>query len=431
MNLEDLILVSVDDHVVEPADLFVGRMPKRFADDAPRVIHNDDGTDVWVYQGVTVPYLGLNAVAGRPPEEYHMEPSSYDEFRPGCYDVHERIKDMSANGVLGSLNFPSFPRFCGQLFTEAATEDRELALAVIQAYNDWHIEGWCGAYPDRFIPMAIMPLWDPELMATEIHRVADLGCHAVAFSMNPYRLGLPSLHSDHWDPFWRACEAREIVVCMHIGSGSFEVVTSPDAPFDVRITCSGINIYPTAADLVWSPIFRKFDGLKVALSEGGIGWIPYFLERADYTYKHHRGWTGQDLGDKLPSDVFKEHVIPCFIDDQFGAQHLEWMNPDMVTWECDYPHSDTTWPQSPETLAESIRGLSDDLVANITHRNAMRLFHFDPFAIRASERCTVGALRAEVAGHDISVVSRGVRERRTTSVGAVLDAVEAMSGRHS
>ena len=163
MKLEDMIFVSVDDHVVEPPDMFEGRLPSKYADAAPRVEKNDMGDDVWVFNGAHIPNIGLNAVAGRPKEEYGINPTSFDEMRQGCWDVHERVKDMSAGGVLGSMCFPSFPAFSGRLFANA--EDKDLALAVTQAYNDWNIEGWCGAYPDRLIPMALPVLWDPELCA--------------------------------------------------------------------------------------------------------------------------------------------------------------------------------------------------------------------------------------------------------------------------
>jgi predicted TIM-barrel fold metal-dependent hydrolase len=411
MRVDDLILISVDDHVVEPPDLFLGRLPKRFEDSAPRVIRNDDGTDAWLYDDKKIANLALNAVVGRPPAEYGIEPTSFDDLRPGCYDVHERVKDMSANGVLAGMNFPSFPRYCGQIFANSAATDPELALAVLQAYNDWHIEGWCGEYPDRLIPLCLPPIWDPELMAAEVRRVVRKGCHAITFSMNPYRLGLPSLHSDHWDPFWAACDESDVVVCMHIGSGSYEMVTSPDAPIDVKFACTAVSIYPTAADLVWSPIFQKFGNLKIALSEGGIGWVPYFLERIDYVHEHHGAWTGQQLRRK-PSEVFLERIVTCFIDDAAGVANLASMNPEMVTWECDYPHSDSTWPTSPERLNKSLGALPDGDVKNISHLNVMRTFSFDPFATRDPDRCTVSALRSEVTGHDTSTLSRAKSKKR-------------------
>src|SRR4029077_14897005 len=142
-----------------------GRLPKKYVDVAPKLIRRSDGTQAWLYEGLELPNVGLNDVAGRPLEEYGMEPTSFEELRPCTWDVHERVKDMSANGVLGSLNFPSFPRFAGQVFGESVGKDAEQGTARVGAYNDWHIDGWWGAYPDRFIPLAIPILWDADLLA--------------------------------------------------------------------------------------------------------------------------------------------------------------------------------------------------------------------------------------------------------------------------
>jgi predicted TIM-barrel fold metal-dependent hydrolase len=407
MRLEDLILVSVDDHVVEPPDLFEHHLPARYRDAAPRVVHKPDGTDVWVYEGEEIPNVGLNAVAGRPKEEYGVEPTSFEELRPGCYDIHERIRDMNANGVLGSMCFPSFTGFAGKIFANAS--DKRVAHALVMAYNDWHIDEWCGTYPGRFIPMVLPPIWDPQLMADEVRRVARKGCHSFTFSENPEKTGLPSLHNDHWDPFWAACADEGTVVCLHIGSSSQLVITSVEAPIDVMITLQPMNIVQAAADLLWSPVLRKYPTLKFALSEGGIGWVPYFLDRVDRTYDMHRAWTHQDFGGKLPSEVFREHVIVCFIDDPVGVQLYDRIGLDTITWECDYPHSDSTWPRSPERLMSYAAEQPDAVINQMTHENAMRAFRFDPFTHRPKGRCTVGALRAEAKDVDTSERSRGVR----------------------
>jgi predicted TIM-barrel fold metal-dependent hydrolase len=414
--LDDLILISVDDHAVEPPDMFERHLPARWRDVAPRVVRREDGSDVWLYEGREIPNIGLNAVAGRPPEEYGMEPTSFDELRPGCYDIHQRVRDMDANGVLGSLCFPSFPNLCGQLFARSA--DKEAALAILQAYNDWHIDDWCGTYAGRFIPLALPPIWDPALMAAEVRRVAAKGCHAVSFSENPEKLKLPSLHNPHWDPFWAACVDEGTIVCLHIGSSSSLVVTSVEAPIDVLITLQPINIVQAAADLMWSPVLRKFPALKVALSEGGIGWIPYFLDRLDWIYTRHHRWTGQDFGGALPSQVFRERIVTCFIDDPSGVTMLDRVGVDTVCWEADYPHSDSTWPTSPEMLGKSLEaagptGPSPEVIAKITHQNAMRHFRFDPFAVRPKEASTVGALRAAAA--DVDVTPRSSAARRATA----------------
>jgi hypothetical protein len=200
---------------------------------------------------------------------------------------------------------------------------------------------------------------------------------------------------------------------MHLGSSSQILMTSVEAPIDVMISLQPINMVQAAADLVWSPILRKYKDLRFALSEGGIGWIPYALERIDYVYEHHRKWTGQDFGDQLPSQVFKDRIITCFIDDAFGVQNRQYMNVDNITWECDYPHSDSTWPQSPEALMKALDDVPDEDIDKMTHLNAMKHFQFDPFSVRPREKCTVGALRAEAADVDTALVSRA---RGQTSV---------------
>jgi predicted TIM-barrel fold metal-dependent hydrolase len=426
MNVEDLILVSVDDHVVEPPGMFDGHLPDKYKDLAPKAITTEAGDDVWSYEGQELPNIGLNAVAGRPPAEYGIDPTSFADMREGCYDIEARIADMNANGVLGSMCFPSFPQFCGQLF--ARTEDKDVALAMVRAYNDWHIDEWCGYEPGRFIPLAIPAVWDPQVMADEVRRVAAKGCHAVTFSENPERLGWPSFHSDHWDPFWAACSDTGTVVCLHIGSSSQMIMTAADAPINVMITLQPINLVQAASDLLWSRVFHKFPDVRFALSEGGIGWIPYFLERADYVYQHHREWTGTDFGDQLPSQTFLEKSIFCFIDDAFGLESRHHIGVDRICWECDYPHSDSTWPTSPELLSKSLHGIPDAEVNQMTHENAMRFFQFDPFAHRPREQATVGALRAEAAGVDTSLRGSG-KAPRDPSEGpiTILDIVNAAS----
>jgi predicted TIM-barrel fold metal-dependent hydrolase len=253
--------------------------------------------------------------------------------------------------------------------------------------------------------MALPVLWDPELCADEIHRVAAKGCHAITFTENPAELGLPSFHDAHWDPMWRALVDDDVVLNVHLGSSGKLAITAPDAPMDVMITLQPMNICMAAADLVWSSVFKEFPSLHVALSEGGTGWIPYFLDRLDRTYDMHHLWTGQDFGDRMPSDVFREHILTCFIADPVGLSLRHEIGIDNMCWEQDYPHSDSSWPTAPEELVEMAAryDVPRDELDKITHENAMRWYHFDPFAHRPREQCTVSALRASVAGHDVSI----------------------------
>ena len=306
----------------------------------------------------------------------------------------------------------------------AAADDKDLALAVLRAYNDWHIDEWCGSHPGRFIPMGLVPLWDPQIAAAEVQRIAAKGVHSITFTENPATLGYPSFHDAHWDPLWAACTDHDVVLSIHLGSSGKLVITAPDAPVDVMITLQPMNICQAAADLLWSRIPKHYPNLKIALSEGGTGWIPYFLDRLDRTYDMHHLWTGQDFGDLKPSDVFRRHFLTCFISDPVGIQLRHMIGIDNIAWECDYPHSDSSWPYAPEELAGVTNGVPDDDLAKITHENAMNWYSFDPFARRSKADSTVGALRAEAGNHDIEIrpFDKG---RFTKQLGADLGALQA------
>jgi predicted TIM-barrel fold metal-dependent hydrolase len=287
-------------------------------------------------------------------------------------------------------------------------------LATIRAYNDWHIDEWCGTDPTRFIPLGHMPMWDPKLAAEEVRRIQKKGCQAITLPPNPTRHGMPSFHNvDHWGPLWEVCDELGVVTCLHIGDAT-GAVTSPDAPVDVFITNMPVTLYSTASDLLFSPVLRKKKHNKFALTEGGAGWAPHFLERADYVYKHHHAWTNQNFGGKLPSEVFLEHVQLCFIDDRTAIEARAGII-DNLTYECDYPHSDTTFPTSPEIFWDSVKGrpgagepaVSEADIHKITHENACRFYHFDPFSRMPKDQCTAAALRAKAKHVNLDYLDTG------------------------
>ena len=427
MNKEDMILISVDDHIVEPPDMFKNHLAKKYIDEAPRLVHNPDGSDTWQFRDIVIPNVALNAVAGRPKEEYGLEPQGLDEIRPGCYNVDERVKDMNAGGILGSICFPSFPGFAGRLFV---TDDPDFSLALLQAYNDWHIDEWCGAYPARFIPMALPVIWDAEKCAEEVRRVAKKGVHALTFTENPAAMGYPSFHNEYWNPLWKALCDTNTVMNVHIGSSGRLAITAPDAPMDVMITLQPMNIVQAAADLLWSKPIKEYPDLKIGLSEGGTGWIPYFLERADRTFEMHATWTHQDFGGKLPSEVFREHFLTCFISDHVGVKLRNEVGIDNIAWEADYPHSDSMWPGAPEQLHDVLteHNVPDDDINKMTYENAMRWYSFDPFSHITREQATVGALRKAAEGHDVSIRALSQHKKAGTSFADFAASAKELTG---
>jgi len=404
MEMNDMILVSVDDHVCEPADMFDRHMPRKFKDRAPRVVKTEHG-QAWVIEDKKVTGLGLNAVVGRPKTEYGYEPMSFEHLRKGCFDIHARIDDMNANGVLGSLNFAQFPGFSGVRFMRQ--EDKALALATIQAYNDWHMHEWAGPYPDRIIPLALLPLWDIKLTLAELDRMVKLGVHAISFTDNPALIGLPSLHDPYWEPLWSACEEANVVICAHIGTGASADHASDLSPISAWITSMPISIANSAADWLFASFWKDHPKLKIALSEGSIGWVPYFLERAECTVRQHGQWTNLNLGGLSPTEIFRRHFITCFIEDDFGLKNRHEIGIDNITWECDYPHSDTQWPHAPEMLWEAVKQLPKEEIDKITHLNANRDFSFSPFeGMGGRQNCTVGALRQLAREKGVDVEER-------------------------
>jgi predicted TIM-barrel fold metal-dependent hydrolase len=366
-------IVSVDDHVVEPPHMFEGRLPSRLQDRAPHVIEEEDGQQVWLFEHIRESHTGLNAVAGRPIEECGMEPTRFDAMRPGAWQPEARIHDMDINGIYASLNFPSaLSGFAGQRFQLGI--DPDLAKATVRAWNTWMLEEWVGFRPDRFIPCQLPLLLDPQEAAEEIRRNAERGFTAVTFTEGPEKLGLPSLHSGHWEPFITACEETGTVVCLHVGSSSTVPDTSPEAPPDtIGVLFFGYAMF-YAVDWLYSMIPVRHPDLRICLSEGGIGWVAGLIDRLDHILRYHQlygTWTGIDL---TPAEVLRRNFKFCAIDDPSAFYQTDRIGAENLMVESDYPHLDSTWPDTQPLLAEHLSHLPEEAVRKITWENASRLF---------------------------------------------------------
>ncbi|MGA8372895.1 MAG: amidohydrolase family protein [Acidimicrobiales bacterium] len=397
-------IISVDDHVIEPADLWSSRLPSRYQDRGPRIVRqrmsqdqatggvsswklDDDGdwADVWYYDDVVAPLTVNFAAVGF--DELGFKVATYDQYQPGAWKQKERLEAMDANHVDAALCFPNtLPRFCGQTFSER--KDKELALLCIRAYNDWMIDDWsAGAGRGRLLPLTIVPLWDADLAAAEVHRCAGKGSFAVAFAENPHPLGFPSIHDKggFWNPFFQACQYTGTVVCMHIGSSSKMPSTAPDAPFIISSTLTFQNAMGSVLDYIFSGTLARFPSLTIAYSEGQVGWMPYIFERADKLWEER---SDNSFGTWLPdppSSYIPGRVYGCIFDDATGLANRDRIGMDQICFETDYPHADSTFPNSKEVLTAicAEAEMSDDEVYKLARGNAIRAFGLERFGISA------------------------------------------------
>jgi predicted TIM-barrel fold metal-dependent hydrolase len=363
-------VISVDDHLVEPPDMFDGRVPAAFADRAPRVVEDASGRQAWEFDGQRFTQVGMNAVAGRRREQWSLEPTRFEDMRRGCFDIDARIVDMDLGGIWASVNFPSqITGFCGRVYSQCS--DPALGLAVTRAWNDWLFEAWYSPYPERIVPMGITWLVDPVVGADEIRRNAARGFTSVTLPERPHRIGLPSLFTGYWDPIIEACVETDSVISLHVGSTGMADM-APEAPaLQLGATLFGQLSLTACAEWLWSGYAAKHPTLKIAMSEGGIGWVAMLLDRLDNVVDR----SGYGLGWSVrPADVLRRNFWFCTLDDPSTIGTYERIGVDHIMAEVDYPHGDSTWPHTQQVIADAWGHLPVDVVRKFTHQNAAALY---------------------------------------------------------
>jgi predicted TIM-barrel fold metal-dependent hydrolase len=418
-------VISVDDDIIEPDHIWTDRMPAKFKDEAPRVVVSKSGTEAWLFGGKRRSVFGMTVAAGKGTDEFSADPLPYSEMRESCFDSKARLRDMDRDNTLATGTFPSFPGLCGQTFSEHP--DREVALASIQAYNDFVLEEWCGADKGRFIAMIIVPLWDPLLAVEEAKRCKLKGAHAICFPERPASIGdgaggrLPSLHdvNGYWEPLFRFAAEANMPLTIHIGASGDIDTTSPDAPIHVVSTIIRfISPQKVALDWLYSGWFLRIPNLKVCLSEGGVGWIPPLLDMCDYHWEVSYGWVKkagaiqfnadfnidqiagpatdrtfvplsldeQMSRDIKPSELFRRNMFGCFLQDSFGERTVKAVGADNIMLESDFPHSDSKWPNTVRFAKDSLRNCTDEEKYKVFRGTAMRVFDFEPASIEHAEQ---------------------------------------------
>ena len=313
MNVDDLILVSIDDHVVEPPDMFLRHVPAKYRDEAPTVVTDDNGVDQWMYQGKPQGVSGTQRSGVVAARGVGRDPAGFAEMRPGVYDVHERVRDMNRNGILASMCFPTFAGFSARHLNQHR-EQVTLVRVGLQRLAHRRM-GRLLSRTDSSRSRCCPP-GTPRRCATR-----SAGWRPRGAARSPCRncrtsRDCPSYHDDeYWGPVFRTLCEENVVMCLHIGTGFGAISMAPDAPIDNLIILATQVSAMCAQDLLWGPAMRKYPDLKFAFSEGGIGWIPFYLDRCDRHYTNQK-WLRRDFGDKLPSDVFRDHSLACYVTDK-------------------------------------------------------------------------------------------------------------------
>lgn len=372
-------VISTDDHIIEPPGIFDGRLPKDLADRTPRLVETDESA-AWKIPGIDrdIQMSGLSTAAGQKVEEFSPKSKTFGQMRPGCYDPRERVKDMDIDGVDAQVTFPTLPGLAGGTFIEI--EDKPYAAALIRAYNDWLADEWQAADPDRIIAAGILPLWDPQATAAEIRRLKERGIRCISLPSHPGTIpGIRPFPDESWAPVWDAMSDTGLPAEVHIVSGKLDVSFLQDAagsPAEVFVCMAPSSNMQVVATLLFSGILRKWPKLKFISAESGIGWLPYFIERCDYTHRKHQFWTGTRI-DVMPSDLFRQSIFVNFISDRAGIELRNMIGIGNIMLGTDYPHTDSSWPDTQRIIKEQMGDIPDAERHAICAGNAVKVFGLD------------------------------------------------------
>lgn len=369
-------VISTDDHVVEPRDLWQSRVPERLRERAPKTVIEDDGTEVWYMDNRRVRPVGYSAVAD---DKHAPRPKTFEEMRPGIYLPADRLKDMALDGVDAEVLYPGVAGLGGQgvLFIQ----DPEVRLASVRAYNDWLAGDFCAVSPGQLIPNCLVPMWDIDLAVAEARRAVGIGHKGIVFSGAPDGFGLPALPDPHWDPLWAAAQDLDVPIALHIGGGTptganLVLNTAPWARSGFASAFVISNNIAIMTNLMLSDIFFKFPRVKFVSVESGMGWVPYLLELLDHQWEEE-GLRETTPYKEPPSAVFRRHIYVNFWYEKVGLHARHYVGMDNIMWEADYPHPTGIFPASQRYITDCLGDLPSDEREKILWRNAAALYHLN------------------------------------------------------
>jgi len=269
---------------------------------------------------------------------------------------------------------------------------------VFKAYNDWIVDEFCAVNPERLIPLALIPPWDIELAKAESIRCAKKGHKGLVHGMAPDIFGYPGSWEHYWNPFWATAQDLDVPVVFHqisatmdraifqkgagvlggVGQmhGSHRGAKIPGSMRAANIVAHVSSLINPLAELLMGGVLERFPKMRVVLAEGGVSWLPYVLNQADYVGERQKYTDGSWELKMLPSDYWKRQCASGFWSDLISPNLLEDVGEHTVMWEGDYPHGILTWPDSKTIIEKSMRRVTDEGQRHkILAANAMRMFN--------------------------------------------------------
>ncbi len=374
--MADYRIISSDNHIVEPPDLWSNGLEPELRERGPNVRDTETGP-FWFVDGM--PHFNIFAMGAQPGQrledaEELNQVESWENVRPGAYIGEEAVKDMDIDGLDMGLVYPSLT-----IFLYPFVEDSRLLTAIDRAYNDF-AANFCQANPERLKAVAVINIDDVQEGVEEIERCAKLGFVGATI---PEYVAARSYRSEEYDPLWACAQDLGIPLTFHIstarvkpGRGWDRDLTDPFDFANFLLHNADFWVRVSLTEAILSGVFDRFPKLRLGVAEHELNWIPYWLERTDFSYNDRAlGRDGYRLpGDTLPSDVFRSNCFADFQEDVLGIQHRDIIGVDNIMWGSDYPHSEGTWPKSQEFIEETLAECTDEERAKLVGGNAARIY---------------------------------------------------------
>lgn len=355
----DPLAISADSHVFEPGDLWETRVDRRLRDQVPRVREFEGGPFMVFEDGSRIPFVGFGSAGDRGRTSGVM---ALEDVRAGGYDPAARLRDMERDGLAAEVLYPSFAM---RLF---AMTDRELQAACMRVYNDWLAE-FQSADPRRLLGQALLPV-DVDDAVAELERVAGRGFRGVVISGHPERG--KDYGTERFEKLWAALETTGLPASLHVFTGPHD--PEPDS-FLADYTLATGMVARSIALMIFTGVFERYPGLRIISAENDIGWIAHLLLRMDHALERKGPRYAHPLrSDLRPSEQFCRNVRATFMDDRAGVLTLEITGPEIFMWASDYPHDDSTFPESQKVIEKLFAGIPDPARRRIVHDNAAELF---------------------------------------------------------